>query len=67
LNAERLDCNCLDALIRTGNIESVLDITDKVLLIEGLGLSQQDVLSLRGAWYRLRDRRINRNHTKGSE
>lgn len=67
LNAERLDCNCLDALIRTGNIESVLDITDRVLLKEGLGLSQQDVLNLRGAWYKLRDRRINRNHSKGLE
>jgi adenine-specific DNA-methyltransferase len=65
-NAEKLDFDRLDALMRIGDVESVLDITDEVLLRDGLGLSQGDLLSLRSAWYRLRDRRINRNHNKGS-
>ncbi len=66
-NAEKLDFNSLDALMRNGNIESVLDITDKVLLRDGLGLNTEEILNLRNAWYRLRDRRINRNHGNGTE
>jgi adenine-specific DNA-methyltransferase len=66
-NAEKLDFDRLDVLMRTGDVESVLDITDEVLLRDGLGLSQGNLLSLRSAWYRLRDRRINRNHSKGLE
>jgi adenine-specific DNA-methyltransferase len=62
LNAESLDFETLNILVQRGDIESVLDITDEILLIQGLGLSQQDVACLRSAWHRLRDRRINRNH-----
>jgi len=31
-------------------------------LVEGLGLSKQDVVRLRMVWHKLRNRRINRNH-----
>lgn len=62
LNAQELDFNLLDTLVKRGDIESVLDITDQALLIRGLGLSQGDVTCLRTAWRRLRDRRIHRNH-----
>lgn len=63
-NAELLDFDHLNSLMRRGDIESVLDITDKTLLIDGLGLTQKEVSTLRSAWYRLRERRINRNHDK---
>ena len=59
-NAEQLDLAHFDQLLREGNIEAVLDITDRVLLREGLGLSAKQVGMLRGIWVKLRDRRINR-------
>ncbi len=62
LNAEKLDFDGINALVVKGDIESALDVTDKTLLVEGLGLSQQDATNLRGAWRKLRDRRINRKH-----
>ena len=62
LNADRLDIAYLNTLALSGDIEAILDITDRVLLVEGLGLSKQDVVRLRMVWYKLRDRRINRNH-----
>lgn len=63
-NAHLLDFNCINSLLLAGKIEAVLDITDKVLLREGLGMSVQEVELLRGIWYKLRDRRINRKHKK---
>ncbi|MBN2007011.1 MAG: class I SAM-dependent methyltransferase, partial [Anaerolineae bacterium] len=59
-NAEQLDLVHFDQLLREGNIEAVLDVTDRVLLREGLGLSAKQVGMLRGIWVKLRDRRINR-------
>lgn len=59
-NAEQLDLERFDQLLRNGNIDDVLDITDKVLLQEGLGLSVKQTKMLRGIWVKLRDRRINR-------
>jgi adenine-specific DNA-methyltransferase len=64
LNSERLNFADLNALLLKGDVEPVLDITDEVLLVEGLSLSHQDVMCLRNAWRKLRDRRINRNHSK---
>ncbi len=58
--AEALDLDELDQLLRLGNIETVLDITDQVLLRHGLGLSAGDTTRLRTIWQKLRDRRINR-------
>ena len=59
-NAEQLDLGRFDLLIRNDDIDDVLDITDKVLLQEGLGLSAKQIKMLRGIWVKLRDRRINR-------
>jgi len=59
-NAEQLDLAHFDQLLREGNIEAVLDVTDRVLLREGLGLNAKQVGMLRGIWVKLRDRRINR-------
>jgi adenine-specific DNA-methyltransferase len=60
--AENLNLNQIHELLLESNVEAVLDITDKVLLIEGLGLSQKKVKMVRKIWQTLRDRRINRKH-----
>ena len=59
-NAGQLDLERFDQLLRNRDIDDVLDITDKVLLQEGLGLSVKQTKMLRGIWIKLRDRRINR-------
>lgn len=58
--AHKLDPKQLDKMVRDGNIEGVLDITDKILLIDGLGLSVSNVKKLRSIWKKLRERRIKR-------
>jgi adenine-specific DNA-methyltransferase len=60
--AERLDIQYLDTLLRKNDIESVLNITDRVLLAGGLGLGGQDIQLLRSIWKKLRNRRTNRKH-----
>jgi len=62
IGAEKLDLGKLHTLLLDGSINAVLEITDKVLLIDGLGLSEAEVKTLRGIWIKLRDRRINRKH-----
>lgn len=62
--AERLDLNQLHDLLLRDDIEAVLDITDKVLLIDGLDLTAGQAKMLRRIWQKLRDRRINRKHTR---
>ena len=59
-NAELLDVKKIDRLIRANNIESVLDLTDEILLMNGLGLSSSDVKMLRNIWVKLRERRLRR-------
>jgi adenine-specific DNA-methyltransferase len=58
--ADQLDVDELDRLLRAGNISAVLDITDRVLLSEGMGLNAEEIRQLRTIWEKLRDRRINR-------
>ena len=60
--AERLDLSQLHELLLRDNIEAVLDLTDSVLLIDGLGLTEKETKMLRRIWQKLRDRRINRKH-----
>ncbi len=60
LGADTLDLNELDRLLRAGDINAVLDITDEVLLRKGMGLSFEETQMLRTIWQKLRDRRINR-------
>lgn len=64
-NAERLDINYIDGLIRNNNIEEVLNYTDKILLIDGLGLTDEEVSLLRNVWKKLCDRRLYRKKAKG--
>ena len=61
---DSLDIKELHALLVKDDIDSVLDITDQALLIKGLGLSVKDARSLRAIWKKLRDRRINRKHSR---
>jgi hypothetical protein len=42
------------------NLDISNAITDKVLLVDGLGLSWQETSALRQIWQKLRNRRINR-------
>lgn len=62
--AEKLDLQYIDKRIRENDIEAVLDITDKVLLREGLGLNLRQVKMLRNMWEKLRDRRIYRQNKR---
>ncbi|MDQ3507931.1 MAG: class I SAM-dependent methyltransferase [Actinomycetota bacterium] len=59
-NSEKLDVAHIHELLLQGDIESILDITDKTLLVDGLGLTFEEAKLLRGMWRKLRDRRINR-------
>lgn len=61
--SEQLDIDALDRLIRTKDVYACLEITDKILLQDGLGLTRRDVLRLRRSWETLRDRRIGRRPT----
>jgi adenine-specific DNA-methyltransferase len=62
--AENLDIELIDKHLRNNDIDAVLDITDRVLLIDGMGLSEAQVQILRNIWCKLRDRRINRKHSR---
>lgn len=59
-NAELLDVKKIDQLIRNNKIEEVLDYSDSVLLVEGLGLSDNEVKMLRNIWLKLSERRLGR-------
>ena len=64
VGARQLDFEQIDNLLRENDINTVLDITDRVLLRQGMGLSVKEVKMLRGIWQKLSDRRINRKHRK---
>lgn len=61
--AENLDLKKIHKLLLEDDINDVLEITDRVLLIEGLGMTAKEVKMIRGIWTKLRDRRINRKHS----
>jgi len=60
IGAEQINLNHIDQLLRSDGIDAVLEITDSVLLMQGLGLSKSQVKTLRRIWTKLRDRRTNR-------
>lgn len=62
--AEQLDFETINDLVIQGKIEEALNITDRTLLVDGLGLSIEEVEQIRGIWRKLRDRRIYRKHKK---
>lgn len=59
-NAELLDVKKIDQLIRDNKIEEVLDYSDRVLLVNGLGLPKYEVEMLRNIWLKLSERRLGR-------
>jgi adenine-specific DNA-methyltransferase len=61
---ERLNFSKISKLQRTGDIDAVLDITDQILLVDGLGMAKTEAFKLRNIWKTLRDRRVNRKHRK---
>lgn len=60
IGAEKLDIAKIDRLQREGKHEDILTYTDKVLLYEGLGLSEHEVRLLHSIWNKMRDRRLSR-------
>ncbi len=67
IGSDKLDLDMLDCFERRGDIYAILDVTDKVLLREGMGLSLEETRQLRTIWEKLRDRRINRKHSSTKE
>lgn len=63
-NAEKLDVNRIDTLIREDRTSEVLDYTDRILLADGLGLSQDEIIMLRHIWLKLSERRLGRKEKK---
>lgn len=58
--AKTIDYDYINACIRDGKVDEVLDYNDKKLLIDYLGFSSEEARSFRNIWRRLSDRRINR-------
>lgn len=56
----QLDLVELDRLERAGQIHTILNITDKALLQDKMGLDKNEIETLRGAWRKLSGRRIGR-------
>jgi adenine-specific DNA-methyltransferase len=54
----------IDNLIRIGKLDDLLRENDKLVLIDGLGLSKNDCYMLRQIWVKMRDRRIMRSRKK---
>ena len=58
--SEKLDVHHLHDLLMSKGIAAVLDLTDQVLLTDGLGLARKETKLLHQIRCKLRDRRINR-------
>ncbi|SPM28545.1 class I SAM-dependent methyltransferase [Mycobacterium terramassiliense] len=50
----------VDLLLKAGEVDKALDLVDRRVLIDGLGLSPEVVAGCRAAWVSLRDRRTRR-------
>jgi len=49
-----------DRLVREGRLDDVLHENDRLVLMDGMGLSRRDCQTLRGIWEKMRDRRLAR-------
>lgn len=58
VNAEKLNLLQIDKWQREGEIEKILNYTDFILLKQGLGLTDTEILSLRNIWKKLKDKRL---------
>jgi adenine-specific DNA methylase len=55
----------VDEHVRSSRLQDALALVDSRLLVDGLGLSRQDVSLLQDTWSRLRDRRAARGRSAG--
>ncbi len=62
IGSSNLSLNELDNIYRQQSVEAVLDVTDYVLLKDGLGLDNHDIKMLRNIWKTLSDRRLSRKN-----
>jgi adenine-specific DNA methylase len=51
----------VDKLIRAGRLDAVLHENDRLILMEGMGLSKDDCATLRAIWVKMRNRRLARS------
>ena len=56
--ANQLDLQKIDNWQRLGEIDKILEYTDKILLRDGLGLSEHAVCLLHSIWDKMRNRRM---------
>lgn len=59
-NAEQLDIDYMDKCIRENRVEDALQYSDEILLKQGLGLSDHEIMMLKKIWLKLSGRRIDR-------
>lgn len=59
-NIDRIDPRYADVLIRENRIDELIDINDRILLMDGIGLSEDEIQMLNGIWATLRNRRLSR-------
>ena len=57
----------IDRLMRENDIETILDIVDKAVLINGYGFSKKETLEFRKIWKKMSNRRINRGKSTKSK
>jgi adenine-specific DNA-methyltransferase len=62
--ADRIDGDELHRLLLADDLNAVLDITDRAVLQDWLGLAPQEAKAVRSIWTKLRDRRLNRKFRK---
>lgn len=67
VGANLLDFEEIDRLVRCNDVEAILKITNKALLSEHLGLTSSEIARLDNAWRKLRDRRVNRKHSRKAQ
>lgn len=60
-NWGELDLQEIDQKLDEEGYKELLDFTDEILLKQGLGLTDDEIHTLRQAWEKMKDRRINRN------
>ena len=53
--------NEADKLVRAGRLDDVLRENDRLILMEGIGLSKSDCAMLRAIWLKMRNRRLARS------
>ena len=61
---EAMPLRDIDKFIRIGKLDELLKENDKLVLVNGLGLSISDCEMLRQIWVKMRDRRISRRRRK---